>query len=351
MAAYRAMIATVAAPTVFLAELPIESLSFTDVLNGASSCTISVPLDSYLSDTATVAAGSTVLWVERDSELVFGGIVWTMAGDTSGNTATLNAGGFHTYFARRVIRTTQTFAATEQLDIARGLIDYANGVTDALAIVGTAGTNSSGVTRDRTYPSWERKNIAQALEQLSAVNNGFDFTYELTYTSGVPTVELVCTTANTGTATSLVFDLDANIEELSFTLDGSQVATQVDILGEGEGPEQLIGTATQAGSAFALSQYVGSSDASVSATLTDHAERQLVQRRVALSALTAVVRSDVAPAYEDYSVGDIVEVRASVGLLSIADDFRIVQRNVSFTGNQETITVELVESAAFAVIA
>jgi hypothetical protein len=129
------------------------------------------------------------------------------------------------------------------------------------------------------------------------------------------------------------------------------VATQFDILGEVEGPEQLVGTATQAGSAFALSQYVGSSDASVQSTLTDHAERQLVQRRAALSALTAVVRSDVEPAYEDYSVGDIVEVRASVGLLSIADDFRIVQRNVSFTGNQETITVELVESAAFAVIA
>ena len=69
MAAYRAMIATVAAPTVFLAELPVESLSFTDVLNGASSCTISVPLESYLSDTATVAAGSTVLWVERDGVL------------------------------------------------------------------------------------------------------------------------------------------------------------------------------------------------------------------------------------------------------------------------------------------
>lgn len=351
MTTYRAMIATAAAPTVFIAELPFESLSFTEVLNGSGTCAVTVPLTSYLTDTATVAVGSTVLWVERDGKLVFGGIVWTMNGDTSGRTATLNAGDFHSYYARRVVRTTQSWTATEQLDIARGLIDYANGVTDALTIVGTAGTNSSGVTRDRSYPSWERKNIASALEQLAAVNNGFDFKYELSYTAGVPTVEFVCTTSNTGgAATGIVFDLDSCIEQLMFNLDGSQIATQVDVLGEGEGPEQLIGTATQAGSAFALSQHVRSSDASVQATLTATAERQLAMRRGRLNSLSAIIRSDVDPSFEDYSVGDVVEVRADVGLLSINDDFRITQRSVSFGSNQETITVELVDSAAFATI-
>ena len=58
----------------------------------------------------------------------------------------------------------------------------------------------------------------------------------------------------------------------------------------------------------------------------------------------------VEPSFEDYSVGDIVEVRAVVGLLSINDDFRITQRSVSFGSNQETVVVELVDSAAFAAI-
>jgi hypothetical protein len=350
MASYRVMIATAAAPTVFIAELPFESLSFTEVLNSSGTCTVQVPLKSYLTDTATVAVGSTVLWVERDGVLVFGGIVWTMSGETHGLTATLSAGDFHTYYARRVVRTTQSWTATEQLDIARGLVDYANGETDALTIVGTAGTNSSGVTRDRSYPAWESKNIASALEQLAAVNNGFDFKYELSYTAGVPTVEFVCTTSNTGTATNIVFDLDSCIEQLMFNLDGSQIATQVDVLGVGEGPEMPIGTATQAGSAFALSQHVRSSDASVQATLTATAERQLAMRRGRLNSISAIIRSDVEPSFEDYSVGDIVEVRADVGLLSINDDFRITQRSVSFGSNQETVVVELVDSAAFAAI-
>ncbi len=112
----------------------------------------------------------------------------------------------------------------------------------------------------------------------------------------------------------------------------------------------LCGTATQAGSAFALTQYVKSSDASVVATLTATAERQLASRRGRLNSLSAIIRSDVSPVFGDYSVGDIVEVRADAGLLSVSGDFRITSRSVSFSSNQEVISVELVDSAAFAAI-
>lgn len=345
-AQFRALIATVTAPTVFLAELPVTNLSYTTALNSAGTASVQMPL--VAPGAPDIAAGSTVLWIERDGALVFGGIVWTVAGDAGQNTATVNAGDFLTYLNRRLIRTTQTFTAADQLDIARALVDYANAVPDALDIIGTAGTNVSGVTRTQTFASWERKNVGQALEQLAAVNDGFDFVLELTYQGNTPTVELVLKSPNTGTATDHVFDLEANIETLSFTANASQLATQVDVLGAGEGPNKRVATATQASSAYALTQAaVSAPDITDTAGLTAIAKRQLALRRAPITAVSAVIRPDVAPLPGTYAVGDITQLRAKRGFLNVAGDYRITTLATTFANNQERITATFAEAAAF----
>ena len=348
--AFRVLLSDSSAPENFTAELSFSALTVDKKLNAAGAATVTIPLDSYLSDVVTVEPAESLLWVERGGELIFGGIVWAMQGDTASNTATLSAGDFHSYYARRVIAVTSAeFIAEDQLDIARGLIEYANGVTDALTIVGTSATNTSGVTRTIRYPKWQHHNVATALEQTAMVNNGFDFYYDTYYVAGVPTVELICTYPNSGTATDIVFDLDAHIERLSFTIDGSQVATQVHSLGAGEGPGHLHSVLTEEGST--LLQYVFSAD-----DVTDPAElalrgnRQLALRREYINSVTAVMRTDIEPTPDAYGVGDLIELRASKGLLDIAGSFRIVEKNTSFTANQEVVTVTLADAAAFAVI-
>jgi hypothetical protein len=347
---FRVLLSESSAPAAFTAELSFSALTVNKLLNAAGSASVTIPLDSYLSDVITVTPADTLMWVERGGELIFGGIVWTMQGDTATNTATLSAGDFHSYYARRVIASTSAeFTAEDQLDIGRGLIDYANAVTDSLTIVGTSGTNTSGVTRTVSYPSWQHHNVANALEQTAMVNDGFDFYYETTYVAGVPTVELVCVYPNTGTATDIVFDLDAHIERLTFGLDGSQVATQVHSLGAGEGPNHLHSIQTEAGAT--LLQYVyAADDVSDLTELALRGNRQLAMRRSYVNSLTAVMRTDIDPTPDAYSVGDLIAVRASQGLLDIAGSFRIVQKSTSFSANQEVVTVTLADAAAFAEI-
>ena len=351
-AEYRAVIATAAAPTVYLGELPFSALSYSSVLNGSASASVTLPLDSVANTTMEILPGSTVLWVERSGTLVFGGIIWTMSGDAASNPLTLNAGDFMSYYARRIIRSTLSFSSVDTHLVARGIIDYANGVTDALSIVGTADTSLSGVTVSRTFSSWDRKNVGGAVAQLSAINNGFDFKLELTYAAGnVPTVEFVCTSPNNGRATDLVFDLQSNVESVSFNVDGSQIVTQVDALGVGQGPDQLVATSTQASSQYALTQSaVSFSGVDSLPVLQAHADRQLVLGRSSVSSVTANVRADVEPLPSDYFVGDIVSVRASKGFFTSPSSMRIVEINVSTAGNQETVLLKLADASAFATI-
>ena len=350
-ASYRCWVATVAAPTVALGELPFSALSYNSVLNGSATASVSLPLDSFANDTMAIAPGSTVLWVERAGALVFGGIIWTMGGDVAGNAVTLEAGDFMSYYARRVLRSTLTYSGIDSHIIARGVIDAANGETDALAIVGTADTSTSGVVSTRTYASWDRKNVAGAIAQLSQVNNGFDYKLELTLPGDVPTVEFVCVSPNTGNVTDHVFDLQSNIEALSFDVSGASIVTQVDALGAGSGPDQLTATATQVGSQFSLMQSAASfTDVAVAATLQTHADRLLALSRSTVTAVVIDVRTDVDPAPDAYSVGDLVEVRAAKGFFTCPTEMRIVQVDVKSSGNSESVSLKLADAAAFATI-
>jgi hypothetical protein len=350
-ASYRCWVATVAAPTVALGELPFSALSYNSVLNGSATASVSLPLDSFANDTMAIAPGSTVLWVERAGALVFGGIIWTMGGDVAGNSVTLNAGDFMSYYARRVLRSTLTYSGIDSHIIARGVIDAANGETDALGIVGTADTSTSGVLGSATFYGWDRKNVAGAVAQLSQVNNGFDYKLELTLPGDVPTVEFVCVSPNTGNVTAHVFDLQSNIEALSFVVSGASIVTQADALGSGAGDARVTATATEAGSQYALMQSaVSFSDVSLEASLQSHADRLLALSRSPVSAVSIDVRTDVDPAPDAYSVGDLVEVRAAKGFFTCPTAMRIVQVDVKSSGNSESVSLKLADAAAFATI-
>ena len=161
----------------------------------------------------------------------------------------------------------------------------------------------------------------------------------------------MCVSPNTGNVTDHVFDLQSNIEALSFDVSGASIVTQVDALGAGSGPDQLTATATQVGSQFSLMQSAASfTDVAVAATLQTHADRLLALSRSTVTAVVIDVRTDVDPAPDAYSVGDLVEVRAAKGFFTCPTEMRIVQVDVKSSGNSESVSLKLADAAAFATI-
>jgi hypothetical protein len=341
MASYRYILTNVLTGSV-LAEVPFESASFSHVLNapGAFAGTLGLKqpaklesvLKSLLSP-STSSLGKLALYVERDGVIVWGGMLWTGEPDLDAGTFSLNGEGFLSYFRRRVLRAQKVYVQQDQTTgIAKNLIDYAQSVTGGSIGIDTSGVATSGVLRDRTYEAFERKFIGEAIEQLAAVENGFDFRFDSSWSGGTILNRFLTSYPNTGRQTNFVLEVGAQLARLSIKVDATSIATNVDEIGAGEGDLGLIATVSNPGliGVYPLLDDVESHvDVNVLATLTAYANRRLSVGRMPVVIPSVDYDPSLEPVLGSYVVGDIMRVRGGYGLASIDGMFRVMEINVS----------------------
>ena len=280
MAAWRYIGADLRTNTL-LGDLPLTDVSYSEVLNGAGTFSGTLPLavDAATSSTtrASVAAiltassqpGRTVVWMVRDGVVLGGAIVWSRK-RRKGQPATLAGAGLWSFFRMQHLRSTLAFAGVDQLAIARSLIQTAQAVNGADIGV-QLGTETSGVLRDRTFNSWELKQVGEAVEQLAAVNGGFDFAVDVTQGFGkVLTLSSPRRGRPAGT-TAIVFADGKNLLDYEVSEDATRAANVYSAVGDGDGAATMISTATrtdQLDIGYPLLSEVGAfKDISVRATL------------------------------------------------------------------------------------
>ncbi|MFK0180001.1 hypothetical protein ACIQVR_28970 [Streptomyces xanthochromogenes] len=160
--------------------LPVQQLSLDDYIGkpGAMSGTIPIPNAAVAARArAAIVPGRTAVWLERGRELWWGGVLWTAAvqSDDRGNLSVgVQAGTWDTYLSHRMLYDTLTATATDQFDIARGLLDYVQN-TPGGDIGITYDTAVSGVLRDRTYSRYDLPLVRDLLDQLGNVEDGFEW--------------------------------------------------------------------------------------------------------------------------------------------------------------------------------
>jgi hypothetical protein len=160
--------------------LPVTGLSFDDFIGKMGTCSGTIEI----TDTRVAARmrlnfipARTAVYVQRGADIWWGGIMWTrtIQVDSRGYVkVAFQASTFDSYFDKRKIYDTQTFIGEEQLDIVRGLLDYAQGQTGGDIGI-TYDTLYSNVGRDRTYNSYDLLNIREQIDLLSNVDNGFEW--------------------------------------------------------------------------------------------------------------------------------------------------------------------------------
>ena len=356
-----------------LGELPVTAASYGVALNSAGRFQCTLPLeadparlrlpfyaggstdldaDVDLVTMANLTPGTTAVWFERDGVLLFGGIVWAVSADSEGNTLTVAGEGPQSYLRRRAIRSTLTYTGVDQLDIARALIDHAQSVANG-TIGLTYDTTDSGVTRDRTYLAYERKNLGEAIEQLAAVDGGFDWRWDHNYVGGIPTWSMGFTYPATGRDTQHVFEVGTNCSIGNYETDGSTIANLVDVFGAGTAAETLIATVQNTalqGPYPILETTESHSDVLVLATLELYGRRRLSRgagptRR---AQLTTFAGTD--PTLGSYICGDRVRVKVDHGWLQLDEVMRITEFGVSFAGGAETVSLALAGAEVFETI-
>lgn len=257
------------------------------------------------------------IYIERDGVLVWGGPVWFTDGKDP-LTKEIQGAEWWSLFAGRLITSTKTYVAgvDDQLAIARDLVTYAQSKPGgALGI--TVGAETSGVTRDRTYNYYEDKPVAEAVAQLAALQNGFDFSIDVAYS---PAGDFLRNfhlwyprRGRIAGDTGHVWELGRNIVSLSWPTDATKAANAAYGIGAGEGDSMLRSTAVRSDMWAAgyplIETSVSLKDVSEQDTLDSHTRAEADRKAQPVSLPPIIVRGDIDPVIGAYMPGDEARIR------------------------------------------
>lgn len=307
-----------------LEELPLSSPSFGGVLCGAGEFRAKLPLfhpDPVISAALTAASipERTIVFPERNGVIVgdAGYIIWQRHRHGS-KPADLTGAAFASILRRERIVADLLYQSVDQLTIAKGLIDHLQGQPGAAFGIDVPAV-TSGVLRDRQYYAYERKNLGDALAQLGAVENGFEWGLDVVMVAGVPVKTLHLSYPRRGRiagSTGLIFELGKNLIDYDILEDGSRSARTIDIIGGGDGAAMQIATRTRTDLLDAgwplTAEVLAAKDVTDPTTLNDHAAAAVAARAATPQFLTCQIEpNDTDAGFGQWITGDYVKVQIS----------------------------------------
>ncbi|APD18550.1 minor tail protein [Streptomyces phage Picard] len=162
--------------------LPAQGIRCEEYIGKTGTASFTVPVtDATMARRAreAVIPARTAVWVERDGEVWWGGIVWTteITPPSRGRPGgmSVQAATFDSYLAHRLLTKGWTGTGVDQLDIARQIIDWAQSEKGGDIGVEIDWDQTSGVLRDRDYSRYDLMVVRDVLDQLAAVEGGFEW--------------------------------------------------------------------------------------------------------------------------------------------------------------------------------
>jgi hypothetical protein len=310
-----------------LAELPLSGVTYDLRVNDSAQMHATLPLDSLRAAIDLTEPDRLAIYVMRGDTCQFGGILWGWQYAQGTRTLTIDCGDFLSYLDRLFITSDLTYAAVEQLAIARSLVSYGMGKGGSNLSPAFTGATTSGITRDRNYVGLDEVSVGQRLRELSAVDQGFDFRISARMEGNYPrrTVQFgYPTLGRAWPASRVVFEVDADSTDFTFTKDGGSSASVVYAVGGIPTGGTVPPTYTADDPTIRTAGYprleyaVTYSDITELTTLTAHAKGELALRRLPIQTATLTLRSGpgttvTGPDLGEYLPGDQCKLRVARG--------------------------------------
>ncbi|MFG3495456.1 hypothetical protein [Streptomyces sp. NPDC047928] len=160
--------------------LPLTEARFDDYIGKPGSLSATVPLpEGRLAARARAALqpGRTAVWLERDGDIWWGGVLWTCtpSADEQGRMkAQFQAGTFDSYLDHRILSGDLVGTGTDQFDIARALVGHAQEQPGGDIGI-SLGHELSGVRRAFAYGYPALARIRELLDKLAQLADGFEW--------------------------------------------------------------------------------------------------------------------------------------------------------------------------------
>src|ERR1044071_2022856 len=149
---------------------------------GAFSASISVTNSDIATQVKKVVPARTIVHVYRDADIWGTYIIWSMKMRSSSHgpvQVDIQGATLESWFDKRLVDVDQGYIGLDQFHIARGLVENSQvgwSPYEANANLGIQyGSNISGVNRDRRYYVTDGASVGQRLQELAAVDNGFEY--------------------------------------------------------------------------------------------------------------------------------------------------------------------------------
>lgn len=235
------------------------------------------------------------------------------------------------------------FAETDQVQIVHSLIQHAQdpayGKTNLN--IGVAGS-MSGVNRTRIYDFFNHQLVSDAVNEFTDLWKGVDWSIVTT-----PTTRTFTTHYPMKGIRRPMFPLilGKNIASIAIPTDGEQIANRVIVLADtgasGQSREKAYATDTSGFDSGVVLEYVHNAvKESGIETLDDQAERALRQFRVPVIIPTLTTYENVGgELLGNVSVGDVVNVQAQIGAISLDGEYRIVEMRLDPETENMQVTV------------
>jgi hypothetical protein len=305
-------------------ELPLSGVTFDKKLNDGGTLRGSLPVaDPVVRDREPrllTEPGRSAVYVDRDGELVWGGIIWTSRYSALTGVLELGAADFLSYFEHRYVLNaanldqTVDFPGVDQVEIARTAITMAQAHPGGNLGISLQGATSSGITRTLSYSANDLKPVADLLRDLANAERGFDFSFDVRYDENArPQRFLRIGYPRIGQpGAPHVWEYGANMVDFTWPVDASSMATRVFAQGTADDGASVVrraeDTAAYAAGWPLLENSASQLDTRDTGLLDEHARGELAATRRPVALPELVVRADLDPILGRYSVGDSARI-------------------------------------------
>jgi hypothetical protein len=224
-----------------LGEIPLEDVSYSHKLSAPGNASFSIPVTPEMLKQQVKQSsvpGKTGLYIIRDNQIAWGGIIWKRQYDSKSRQVRYEAGSFESYFDHRFQSNVLGFEDVDQMTIARTLALQA---ADEMHI--DVDPAISGVKRYYNAFYYDFKTIGGELDSLGSLWDGFDWNIRV-YLDETGTIRrrLVWGYPNLGVSaadSTLIFEYPGNVRSYTVNADADKAGNRVWAIGGGQGLDQI----------------------------------------------------------------------------------------------------------------
>jgi hypothetical protein len=232
-----------------LAELPLYGVWMTRQMSTTGEFTGTYKLGTGLhNDTELLEGtipGKCAIYVERNDQLIWGGIIWSRTWAEEAHTMSMTAQTFESVFDHVCSQQHIIHEDVDQMVILKSVIDQMQSQAGNDFGLDTSGIGTCGVKRTVLLPGYEYRKFQEAVDQVVDVENGIDYTIEILPGPQIDQPRKVVRVGypniggNSPIDDNMMFDYPGNVQNFWWSESSTRGGTVVVGIGFGSGESML----------------------------------------------------------------------------------------------------------------